>query len=215
MREDLMEVVAILDMSGSMQPLTMDTIGGFNTYLGEMKSQEMEVRMTLILFSTNSTTVYSHLPVKEVPELTTQTYRPSGGTALRDALGLAITSMKNHVAAQEEDHKPGFVSFFIQTDGEENSSREYSQEQIKEMITRAQDEDKWNFVFAGANIDAFAAGQQYGFKAQNIANIANDQEGQRKVFKAVAMQNMCFAQAPAFKSQENEEMDFQGMYDMM
>lgn len=37
MREDLMEVVAVLDMSGSMAPLAADTIGGFNAYMEEMK----------------------------------------------------------------------------------------------------------------------------------------------------------------------------------
>ena len=214
-----MEVVAVLDMSGSMEPLTMDTIGGFNAYLAEMKAQTIEVKMTLILFNVESTLVYAHVPVKDVPDLTPQVYMPDNGTALRDALGDAIVLTRKHQSEQPDEGKAGFVSFFIQTDGEENSSRRFSQEQIKQMITQAQEEDKWNFVFAGANIDAFQVGQQYGFQAQNIANIANNQEGQRKVFKAVAMQNMCYAQAPAFKEQmeceDAPQMQFQAMYDMM
>lgn len=36
MREDLIEVVAILDMSGSMQGIANDTIGGFNAYVSEL-----------------------------------------------------------------------------------------------------------------------------------------------------------------------------------
>jgi hypothetical protein len=51
----------------------------------------MEVKMTLIVFNTESTMVYSHVPVQDVPDLTTDVYRPDNGTALRDALGDAIT----------------------------------------------------------------------------------------------------------------------------
>ena len=158
MREDLMEVVAVLDMSGSMAPLAADTIGGFNAYMEEMKLQNMEVRVTLVLFNTKSKTVYSHVAAKKVKPLTNKQYKPADGTALRDALGDAILNMRKHVGSQKEDQKPGFVSFFIQTDGEENSSTRFSASELKKMITQAQDEEKWNFVFAGANIDAFSVG---------------------------------------------------------
>lgn len=62
-----MEIVAVLDMSGSMEPLENDTIGGFNAYVNEMKQQQIEVRMTLIVFNVNSRTVYAHVPIKDVP----------------------------------------------------------------------------------------------------------------------------------------------------
>ena len=73
----------------------------------------MEVKMTLILFNTESTLVYNHVAVKDVPNLTTDIYRPDNGTALRDALGDAMTNMRQHVSSLSEDNKPGFVSFFI------------------------------------------------------------------------------------------------------
>ena len=118
----------------------------------------MEVRVTLVLFNTKSKTVYSHVAAKKVKPLTNKYYKPADGTALRDALGDAILNMRKHVGSQKEDQKPGFVSFFIQTDGKENSSTRFSASELKKMITQAQDEEKWNFVFAGANIDAFSVG---------------------------------------------------------
>ena len=77
------------------------------------------------------------------------------------------------------------MSFFVCTDGEENSSREYHQEQIAKLVKEAQNLWKWQFLFAGANIDAFAAGRKLGFVDENIAKIDNDGAGQRDFYGAV------------------------------
>ena len=110
----------------------------------------------------------------ECADITETEYHTRYGTALQDAIGLAISDLQQHVDKLMEDQKPGKVSFFITTDGEENSSKLYSQQEAKEMIIRKTEEDKWNFIFAGSNIDAFAAGERYGIQQQNIAQIAND-----------------------------------------
>lgn len=126
MKEDLMEVVAILDMSGSMHPLTADTVGGFNAYISQLQKAEKEVKLTLVLFNTCSKIVYQHKNVRECPELTSNEYMPNSGTALIDALGLAIDNMKQHIALLPDAERPGQVSFFVSTDGEENSSKKYN-----------------------------------------------------------------------------------------
>jgi uncharacterized protein YegL len=100
MREDLQEVVAILDMSGSMQSLTQDTIGGFNTYLQELQKMEKLVRITLITFNTGNEIVWNHVNVKECQNITQQIYHPNGGTALTDAMGTAIANMRSYIEAQ-------------------------------------------------------------------------------------------------------------------
>ena len=151
-----MEVVAILDMSGSMERLTNDTIQGLNLYLDELRKDTHDVRFTLITFEEKSNIVWEHRKAKECPSITRNEYHPEGDTALTDAIGIAIDNMKAYI--QKTRKMPGKVSFFITTDGEENSSKKYGQRQIKEMIERQTEEDKWDFVFAGANIDAFAAG---------------------------------------------------------
>ena len=103
MREDLLEVVAILDMSGSMGPIANDTIGGFNTYLDELCIQELEVRMTLILFNHDYRIVFEHVNVRNCPRLDRATYKPNGFTALTDAMGVAIENMTQHISKQPEN----------------------------------------------------------------------------------------------------------------
>ncbi|CAL6028233.1 von_Willebrand factor type A domain-containing protein [Hexamita inflata] len=194
MREDLIEVVAILDMSGSMQGIANDTIGGFNAYVSELSKQEQEVRITLLTFNTQNQLIWQHKNVKTCGAIDNQIYSPNGGTALVDALGTAIQNMQMHISVTNEGEKPGKVSFFVSTDGEENSSRQFSKEQVQKMVTKATEDEKWEFIFAGANIDAFAAGQALGFQAKNIANIENDGIGQRAMYQAMACQQSC--QAP-------------------
>jgi len=186
MKEDYSEVVAILDMSGSMGSLANDTICGFNTYLQELQKAEGEIRITLITFSNHSSIVWNHRNVKECQDITSETYHPSGGTALTDALGDAIENMKQHIKHLEEEDKPGKVSFFVSTDGQENASRSFNRQQVREEVVRQTEEEKWEFIFAGANIDAFATGQNYGIQQQNIANIHNNGLGQQQLFNALA-----------------------------
>jgi len=171
MREDLLEVVAILDMSGSMRDLANDTICGFNSYISELAKGEGEARITLITFNTVCQIVWEHKSVKDCPAIDSSVYHPEECTALTDAIGIAIDNMKRHIDSLPEEQKPGRVSFFISTDGDENSSKKYRQLQIKEMIVRQTEEEKWEFIFAGANIDAFAASNAYGIQQQNVANI--------------------------------------------
>ncbi|CAL6028235.1 von_Willebrand factor type A domain-containing protein [Hexamita inflata] len=194
MREDLIEVVAILDMSGSMQGIANDTIGGFNAYVSELSKQEQEVRITLLTFNTQNQLIWQHKNVKTCGAIDNQIYSPNGWTALVDALGTAIQNMQMHISVTNEGEKPGKVSFFVSTDGEENSSRQFSKEQVQKMVTKATEDEKLEFIFAGANIDAFAAGQALGFQAKNIANIENDGIGQRAMYQAMACQQSC--QAP-------------------
>ena len=66
-----------------------------------------------MLFNDHKKTIYSHVPVKDVPELTKDVYKPDEGTALMDALGDSITKMKKYIESLADDQKPGYVSIFI------------------------------------------------------------------------------------------------------
>lgn len=201
-----MEVIAILDMSGSMGGIVNDTIGGFNAYLDQLKQSNMETLLTLIFFNNSSKTVHYRKNVKGVQHIGFAEYRPCGGTALLDAMGFAISRMQKEHKSMAEAKRPGSVSVFVTTDGQENSSKSFSSQQIKKMVEQAQGDDKWEFVFAGAGIDAFSAGQNLGFYAHNIANIGNDGRSQARIYNALANQQMA---APAMKC----KMSFQARFD--
>ena len=58
----------------------------------------------------------------------------------------------------------------ILTDGEENSSREFKKETVRKMIEEQTNVYKWQFVFLGANQDAFAEAGGMGISRAMSAN---------------------------------------------
>ena len=128
------ELVFILDMSGSMDHLTNDTIGGFNSMLKEQAEKEGEVLVTTYLFNNDSKIIHDRVAIGTISPMTSKDYRASGCTALLDAIGEAIHHIVGiHRYARKEDI-PDHTVFVITTDGMENASHHYSAERVKEMI---------------------------------------------------------------------------------
>ena len=179
------EVVFILDKSGSMAGLEKDTIGGFNSMLAKHKNGENAAYVSTVLFSTESEVIHDRLPIAEVPELTEKEYFVGGGTALLDAMGDAIKHIRNiHKYARPED-VPAKTFFIITTDGEENSSEKYSYDDIKKLV-EDQKEKGWDFVFMGANIDAFDIASHLGISKNRTVNYHNDSKGTEARFDSMA-----------------------------
>jgi len=152
---DTIEIINIIDKSGSMEPRTSDSIGGFNGFLKDQRT-DPRVRMTTVLFDTNETTLYENLPIADVPDLTTKEYKAGGATALLDAVGGAIDRVGKRLANTPEHARPSKVIMAILTDGEENSSRTYNTIQVGDMIKHQQEFYQWEFIFLGANMDGLA-----------------------------------------------------------
>ena len=140
MRKNFTEVVFILDESGSMECLKSDTVGGFNSLIEKQKSEEGEAVVSAVLFSTESRVLLDRVPVDRVKKLTDRDYCPNGGTALLDAVGDAVKHIGNiHKYARPED-VPEHTLFVINTDGMENSSRRYTADKVKKMISKQQEQ---------------------------------------------------------------------------
>jgi len=162
MKANYTDIIGILDRSGSMKSMQRDTEGGFNTFMEEQKKLDGECTATLYQFDTKHEIVYDTIPVSEVPPLNLV---PRGGTALLDALGTAIASRGEKYAAMSEEDRPEHVVFVVITDGEENSSKEYTHDQVKSMIEHQQEAYGWTFVYLGANQDAITVAASYGIAA--------------------------------------------------
>jgi len=186
MKKDLCELVVILDESGSMGMVTNDTIGGFNVFLETHQKMPGDANLTLVKFDTKYEIVHNGVDVRSVQPLNKNTYVPSGATALLDAVGRAIDELGKRYDILSDEEKPGKVIFLIITDGEENSSREYKLAQIKEKTTKRQDVDKWEFIFMGANQDAWAEAGKMGYA--NAVNYSVADMG--KTMKAAAYYSM-------------------------
>ena len=174
MKEKNLDVVFVLDKSGSMSGSEESTISSFNEYLEKEKKNEFQTRVSTVLFSDDYTFLYKRVPVEKVHKLTNEDYYVGGCTALYDALGNTISFM-NH----EDTDK---VLFIIITDGYENASTEFDKQIIRRMIRKHSD---WEFVYIGADIDSYTTGGEIGICEDNIANFKKDRKGLSKLFSAV------------------------------
>ena len=123
MKKDLTELVFILDKSGSMNGLEKDTIGGYNSLIKKQKNEKGEALVTTVLFSTETNCIVNRMDINKVKPLTSKEYFASGCTALLDAVGETITSIKREQEKLKEDDKPEKTIVVITTDGLENASR--------------------------------------------------------------------------------------------
>ena len=166
MQKGLTELVFIVDRSGSMAGLEKDTIGGFNAMLKEQAELEGEARVTTVLFDNQYRLLHDRIDIRAVAPLTEKDYRVGGGTALLDAIGRTIKKIRAVQKQTAEEYRAEKVLFVIITDGEENSSRKYSAEQIKECIEHQKEKYGWEFVFFGANMDAVLEASKLGIAAE-------------------------------------------------
>ena len=177
MRENLTEIVFIIDRSGSMNGLESDTIGGFNSMIAKQQKEEGEAIISTVLFDDETDVIHDRVPIGDVKNLTDEDYRVRGCTALLDAVGGAIDHIgKIHKYARKED-RPAKTLFVITTDGLENASRYYSFKDIKRMIERQKEKYSWEFLFLGANIDAIKVAANMGIGKDRAANYNCDETG--------------------------------------
>jgi uncharacterized protein YegL len=147
-----------------------DVIEGFNAYLkGLEEENEVDYAFSLTLFDTNVIHRDVGIPISKVERLSPASYRPGGNTALNDAIGTTVRKVEADRQAADK------VVTVIMTDGEENSSREWSVEGVKKLIEQKEKEDGWTFVFMGASPDAWSQGRSYGVRAGNVAQYNTSQ----------------------------------------
>ena len=177
MRKNLTELVFILDRSGSMAGLELDTIGGFNSMIAKQKIEAGEAVISTVLFDNSSEVIHDRVDIQKIEPMTEKQYYVRGCTALLDAIGGAIHHIGNvHKYARDED-RPEHTLFIITTDGMENASHKYSSDRVKQMIERQKAKYGWEFLFLGANIDAVETAGNFGIDADRAVNYHSDSEG--------------------------------------
>lgn len=168
----------ILDRSGSMGQIWNDVIGGYNEFVKAQKEESGEARFSLLAFDTLFDKVYVNELIDNIPPLPS-TIHPRGATALLDAVGKTIEEIKALPTLPEK------VVFVIFTDGYENSSSEYKLDQVKDLIKTTQADKNWQYVFLGADQDAFAAGTQLGMAASGTFAFKGDRQGVNSTYSAL------------------------------
>ena len=176
---NLTEIVFLLDETGSMTNRRDMTISAFNEMLTSQKGAGDRAKVTLVMFSLRGPTTPNvrHQfteDIEEVPELTEEDYVPGGSTPLLDATGTVISNVGQRLAELPEEERPGRVLFVVITDGLENSSTEYTQEQIEEMVEHQKEKYSWEFLFLGCEIDAWQSAALGGLRGTQIAQTDHD-----------------------------------------
>lgn len=186
MKENLTELVFILDRSGSMAGLESDTIGGFNSMLEKQKREPGRAYVTTVLFDNRWELLHDHRMIQEVEPMNEKQYYVRGCTALLDAVGMTIQKLIRIQKNAGPSHKADQVIFVITTDGLENASREYSCSRVKEMIEYQKEKYGWEFLFLGANMDAVKEAGHLGIGADRAASYVNDREGVQLNYEVVS-----------------------------
>lgn len=186
MKNNLTELVFILDRSGSMAGLESDTIGGFNAMIQKQKQEPGDCYVSTVLFDNSTKVVHDRVRLEHVQPMTEQDYFVGGCTALLDAVGGAIHHIGNiHKYARPED-VPAHTLFVIVTDGMENASRIYSSDRVKQMIQRQKIKYGWEFMFLAANIDAVETAAHFGIDRACAVDYRSDSQGTQVLYESVS-----------------------------
>ena len=174
-----LDIIFLIDRSGSMSGSEEDTIGGFNSYIERERNKGFKTKVTTVLFDDKYEVLYKRKDINEVDELTDKQYWVRGMTALYDAIGKTINLLDKEI-----DNK---VLFVIMTDGMENDSREYSKQHITNLI----ESHNWEFIFIGADIDSYAEARNIGIRKSRVANYEKSKMGVTKMYDAIENLTCC------------------------
>lgn len=152
---NLTNVTLLLDASGSMNVRRDETIREVNNYLDRLREDGQRYRITVATFNEHTNFLITRRDIRDVGPLEHSEYRPEGWTRLLDAVGLLLESF-----GYGDRHYRNLV--VVLTDGEENRSRDYSLQQVRNLIDERRSED-FQFVFLGSGPGSWNVGRRLGF----------------------------------------------------
>jgi len=184
MNQDYTDVTILLDRSGSMASIKEDAEGGINTFIEDQK--KITGKCVLTLFQFDSQSFDTSIDAKPIGEVDPISMVPRSMTPLLDSMAKAIGITGDRLKAMDEAVRPGKVIFIVATDGLENASREMTREKISAMVKTQTETYKWEFVYIGANQDAFAEGAGMGFDPRTTMTYAANAIGTRCAYQSLS-----------------------------
>ena len=172
-------IICLLDKSGSMgfNDIIKEARGSVNTFVKKQKEKDLgKATISIYLFDDTYESIYTMIPLNNAKKLTEKDWYPQGLTSLYDAIGKTVSNENKLIKKLNKSEKPDKVLFVITTDGQENNSKEYVQEQIKKLIKK-QEKSGWKFIYTAAGQDAFAAGTGIGISGGNTLSFINTKQG--------------------------------------
>ena len=177
MKHDYTHLIIILDASGSMSRIQDDVKGSFNEFLKKQREELGKTVFDLFQFNDEVKRLVVSADLAQFHEDLMSRYNCTGCTALNDAVCTAIDTVGREFANMPEEERPEHVLCVIITDGEENASREFTTEDVKNRIKHQQEVYNWDFRFLAANQDAFETGESFGLDEDDCMDFECDSEG--------------------------------------
>jgi uncharacterized protein YegL len=180
-------IIAILDRSYSMKEVAKDAINGFNSFLREQKNLKDKATFTGVLFDDQFEPLNDGkvVDIKKVQELTDKTFVPRGTTALYDAIGKSVNLYKSEIQKNKKAKPANKVLVIVVTDGHENTSREFTRNDIADLITY-QKKQNWQFLFLCSTEDAVTVGASLGVSKGNTFKFENTSLGNNEMYSKVS-----------------------------
>lgn len=166
----------LLDESSSMARHRASALEGFNAQVEVIRTgakQAGNTAVSLTAFNALVRPVLANRPASELRPLSPDQYVPNGGTALFDAIGQTLEALLE----QPDIHaSQTAVLVAIFTDGEENSSRRFNGQTLKEIVTRLEATGRWTFTLMGPHGTSVELASILNLQAGNVAAF-NPQDG--------------------------------------
>ena len=161
MDREFTAILCVVDRSGSIEVARNDFEEALQGFLTEQGKQPGLVRVDFATFSTSYTLDHR---MADPLSISVQ-IEPRGGTALYDAIGNCVNGFTAEMQALPPHARPSKTVILVATDGEDNSSVQFSAEGVRELLQAKQDVEGWEALFMGAEQDAVREGEKLGFKA--------------------------------------------------
>lgn len=206
MSQPFSKIILVIDRSGSMAAIREVTIRAVHDFMRDLNAMPGRGLWTLVQFDDPDTArgageefpqiIFEDRDGRELPEAPLAGFQPRGSTALVDALHVTLERARRDYLRIPLALRPR-VLVVIQTDGHENASKRYQSSDLRRLTGELQSWD-WQFIYLGANQDAFAVAQNMGLPAQAALHYAATPIGTQQVYGQ--MQDL----ARAWKAEGNQ-----------
>jgi len=161
---------------------------GYNAAIKKLRKFKNDITVTTVLFDDELILFCNGEKVESLKKLN---YQNGGATAAFDAVGCTIDFVQERKNNPKTKNPNANVLFFIVTDGYENASRIFNNEQITrkvELTYSRTDQGIWTFVLMGAiNINAERAAREIAVDQNKAQMFVPNKQGYEVLFESFAM----------------------------